>query len=193
VAKPVVAKARAAGVTNGNARTQPATVGASPRASTPSPGAAVGGGSWASVERYYLGLLNCTRTGGWVAANGACTSAGGRDVAPLVLDAAISDTVSRPYAKYLADRGACDHFLDGNPGARLRRAGFTSFKWAENLGCPSGDPSRGAVATQLFFQSEKPYNGGHYVNLMNAAYSRVGIGVWVNQGNVRIVSDFYAP
>jgi hypothetical protein len=31
------------------------------------------------------------------------------------------------------------------------------------------------------------------VNLMNAAYTRVGIGVWVHQGNVRIVSDFYTP
>jgi uncharacterized protein YkwD len=192
VKKPVTAKTRAAAAPNGNARTQP-PAGASPRAGGPSPGAAVGGGSWASVERYYLGLLNCTRTGGWVAANGACTSPGGRDVPALVLDAGISDTVARPYAKYLAERGACDHFLDGNPGARLRRAGYASYRWAENLGCPSGDPSRGAVATQLFFQSEKPYNGGHYVNLMNAAYTRVGIGVWVHQGSVRIVTDFYAP
>ena len=106
VTKPVVAKARAstAASVNGNARTKPATAGASPRAAAPSPGAAVGGGSWASVERYYLGLLNCTRTGGWVAANGTCTSPGGRDVAPLTLDAGISDTVSRPYAQ--VPRGA---------------------------------------------------------------------------------------
>jgi uncharacterized protein YkwD len=166
---------------------------ATPSAAAASPGAVVGAGAWASVERYYLGLVNCTRTGGWVVANGACTGSGGRDVAPLVFDAGIADTVSRPYARYLAERGACDHFLDGNPGTRLRRAGYTSYRWAENLGCPSGDPARGAVATQLFFQSEKPYNGGHYVNLMNAAYTRVGIGVWVSQGNVRIVSDFYTP
>ncbi len=156
-------------------------------------GGVVGGGAWASVERYYLTLVNCTRTGGWVASNGACTSPGGRDVAPLVYDAGIAAKVARPYAKYLAERGACDHFLDGNPGTRLARAGFTSYKWAENIGCPSGDPRRGAIATQLFFQSEKPYNGGHYVNLMNAQYTRVGIGVWVHAGNVRIVSNFYAP
>ena len=191
VPKPAAATA-AAPAANGNASTQPATNTTSQPA-TQSPGAAVGGGSWASVERYYLGLLNCTRTGGWVAANGACTSPGGRDVAALVLDAGISSTVARPYAKYLAERGACDHFLDGNPGSRLRRAGYTNYRWAENLGCPSGDPKRGAVSSQLFFQSEKPYNGGHYVNLMNAAYTRVGIGVWVHQGNVRIVSDFYTP
>ena len=195
-AKPKPAAAAAAAAATSAPTPKAATAAAPARASHPSStsaGAAVGGGSWASVERYYLGLLNCTRTGGWVAANGACTSPGGRDVAPLEFDAGIADTVARPYARYLAERGACDHFLDGNPGSRLRRAGYASFRWAENLGCPSGDPSRGAIATQLFFQSEKPYNGGHYVNLMNTAYTRVGIGVWVHQGNVRIVSDFYAP
>ena len=182
---------------------KPATAAA--RSTTPAPasapaaepastsGGVVGGGAWASVERYYLTLVNCTRTGGWVAANGSCTSPGGRDVAPLVYDAAIAAKVARPYAKYLAERGACDHFLDGNPGTRLARAGFKSYTWAENLGCPTGDPRRGAIATQLFFQSEKPYNGGHYVNLMNADYTRVGIGVWVHDGNVRIVSNFYTP
>jgi uncharacterized protein YkwD len=192
VKRPAAPRPVAAAATNADARTGTGSA-VTARPAAPAPGAAVGGGSWASVERYYLGLLNCTRTGGWVAANGACTSPGGREVAALAFDAGISDTVSRPYAKYLAERGACDHFLDGNPGSRLRRAGYTNYSWAENLGCPSGDPSRGAVATQLFFQSEKPYNGGHYVNLMNAAYTRVGIGVWVHQGNVRIVSDFYAP
>jgi uncharacterized protein YkwD len=191
VEKPAAPKPPPAAPTT-NATAHPTTATTSQPAA-PSAGSAVGGGSWASVERYYLGLLNCTRTGGWVAANGACTSPGGRDVAALVLDAGISDTVARPYARYLAERGACDHFLDGNPGSRLRRAGYTNYRWAENLGCPSGDPKRGAVSTQLFFQSEKPYNGGHYVNLMNATYTRVGIGVWVHQGNVRIVSDFYAP
>ena len=33
-------------------------------------GGAVGGGSWAAVETYYLGLMNCTRTGGWVTSTG---------------------------------------------------------------------------------------------------------------------------
>jgi uncharacterized protein YkwD len=161
--------------------------------SAPSAGTVVGGGAWASVERYFLTLMNCTRTGGWVASNGSCTSPGGRDVEPLVYDGEIAAKVARPYAKYLAERAACDHFLDGNPGTRLRRAGFEGYRWAENIGCPSGDPHRGAISTQLFFQSEKPYNGGHYVNLMNAAYTHVGIGVWVHDGSVRIVSDFYTP
>ena len=42
---------------------------------------AVGGGSWGSVETYYLRLMNCTRTGGWVTSGGSCSSPGGRNVA----------------------------------------------------------------------------------------------------------------
>jgi len=154
-------------------------------------GGAVGGGSWAKVETYYLGLMNCTRTGGWVTSAGRCSSPGGRNVAPLKLDAGISSKVTRPYAKLLAVGGDCSHFIGGNPGDRLRRAGYTSYRWAENIGCRSGDPYKAVLGSHLFFQSEKSYNGGHYVNLMNAAYNRVGIGVWVSGGRVRLVIDFY--
>lgn len=156
-------------------------------------GSAVGGGSWAAVETYYLGLMNCTRTGGWVTSTGACSSPGGRAVAPLMLDSGISSTVSRPYAKKLAVGADCSHFIGGNPGDRLRRAGYTSYRWAENLGCRSGGARSAVLASHLFFQSEKSTGGGHYVNLMNAQYDRVGIGVWVSGGRVRLVVDFYHP
>ena len=150
-------------------------------------------GSWTAVESYYLKLMNCTRTGGWVTSTGACSSPGGRNVAALKLDAGISSKVSRPYAKLLATRGLCDHFIGGTPGDRLKKAGYTSYRWAENLGCRSGDPYAAVLGSHLFFQDEKPTNGGHYVNLMNAAYDRVGIGVWVSSGRVRLVVDFYHP
>jgi uncharacterized protein YkwD len=156
-------------------------------------GGAVGGGSWGAVETYYLRLMNCTRTGGWVTSTGTCSSPGGRNVAPLRLDAGISSHVSRPYAKKLAVGGWCDHFIGGNPGDRLRAAGYTSYIWAENLGCRSGNPYSAVLGSHLFFQAEKPYNGGHYVNLMNSAYDRCGIGVWVSGGRVRLVIDFYHP
>ena len=156
-------------------------------------GAAVGGGSWAGVERYYLGLMNCTRTGGWVTSSGSCSSPGGRDVAALKLDAGISSKVSRPYAKKLAVGADCSHFMGGNPGDRLRRAGYTSYRWAENLGCRSGGAKAAVLGSHRFFQSEKSYLGGHYVNLMNPKYDRVGIGVWVSGGRVRLVIDFYHP
>jgi len=156
-------------------------------------GGAVGGGSWASVETYYLGLMNCTRTGGWVTSSGTCSSPGGRGVAALKLDRGISSKVSRPYAKRLAVNNQCSHFIGGNPGNRLRAAGYTNYTWAENLGCRSGNPRSAVLGSHLFFQAEKPTNGGHYVNLMNSKYDRVGIGVWVAGGRVRLVIDFYHP
>jgi uncharacterized protein YkwD len=153
----------------------------------------VGGSSWSAVERYYLNLMNCTRTGGWVTSTGRCSSPGGRSVAPLWIDSGITTRVSRPYAKRLATSGACSHFIGGNPGDRLRAAGYTSYIWAENLGCRSGNPYSAVLGSHLFFQSERSYSGGHYVNLMNAKYDRVGIGVWVSGGRVRLVVDFYHP
>ena len=157
----------------------------------PTGGGSVGSGSWIAVERYYLKLMNCTRTGGWVTSGGRCSSPGGRNVRPLKLDSGISSRVSRPYAKLLARRGICNHFINGNPGDRLRRAGYTSYRWAENLGCRSGNPYGAVLGSHRFFQSERSYRGGHYVNLMNSAYDRAGIGVWVSSGRVRLVIDFY--
>jgi hypothetical protein len=154
-------------------------------------GGAVGSGSWGAVERFYLRLMNCTRTGGWVTSGGDCSSPGGRNVAALRLDSGISSKVSRPYAKKLAVNNMCTHFSGGNPGDRLRRAGYSSYRWAENLGCRSGNPYGAVLGSHRFFQNEKPYSGGHYVNMMNAAYNRVGIGVWVSGGRVRLVVDFY--
>lgn len=164
-----------------------------PKPKPPSGGGAVGGGSWGAAETYYLGLMNCTRTGGWVTSSGKCSSPGGRAVAPLWIDAGISSKVSRPYAKLLASRGICSHFIDGNPGNRLSRAGYTSYIWAENLACQSFGVMTVMLNAQIFFQNEKSTNGGHYVNMMNAKYDRCGIGVWVVSGRVRLVIDFYHP
>jgi hypothetical protein len=160
-----------------------------------------GGGSvgarWSGVETYVLGLINCVRTGGLILDNGKCDRYGTGHynpyLAPLSLHSGISSSVARPYAKFLADGGDCSHYMDGGPGDRLRRAGYTSYRWAENLGCRSGDPYTAVLGSHLYFQSERPYNGGHWVNLRSPAYTTVGIGVWVTNGNVRVVTDFYDP
>jgi uncharacterized protein YkwD len=156
-------------------------------------GGVIGSSTWSAVEAYYLKLMNCTRTGGIVTSTGACSSPGGRSVAALWQDAGITTKVSRPYAKKLAVNNLCTHFSGGNPGDRLKAAGFPSYVWAENLGCRSGDPYAAVLGSHLYFQSEASYSGGHYVNLMNAKYDRVGIGVWVSGGRVRLVVDFYHP
>ncbi len=150
-------------------------------------------GSWTAVEAYYLRLMNCTRTGGWVTSSGSCSSPGGRNVAALVLNPGISSKVTRPYAKYLAEHNLCGHFFSGTPASRLRAAGYTSYQWGENIGCYPGSPYGAVLTDQLGFQAEKPTNGGHYVNLMNGAYSQAGVGVWVAGSQVRLVIDFYHP
>lgn len=153
----------------------------------------IGGSTWAAVEAYYLKLMNCTRTGGWVTSTGACSSPGGRNVAPLWQDAGITAKVSRPYAKKLVLANICSHFYTTTPAERLRAAGYTSYIWAENLGCEGGNPYSAVLGDHRFFQAEASTNGGHYVNLMNAKYDRVGIGVWVYGSRVRLVVDFYHP
>ena len=150
-------------------------------------------GSWTAVEAYYLRLMNCTRTGGWVTSSGSCSSPGGRNVAALVLNPGISSKVTRPYAKYLAEHNLCGHFFSGSPASRLHAAGYTSYQWGENIGCYPGSPYGAVLTDQLGFQAERPTNGGHYVNLMNGAYSEAGVGVWVTRGQVRLVIDFYHP
>jgi uncharacterized protein YkwD len=181
----------------GTFTTEPTPAPPKPPAAPPPPsgGGTVGSGSWAAVETYYLKLMNCTRTGGLVTSTGSCSSPGGRDVAPLMLDAGISSKVSRPYAKLLATQGLCSHFIGGSPADRLRRAGYTSYNWAENLGCRSGDPFAAVLGSHLYFQGERNWSpqGGHYVNMMNAKYDRAGIGVWVASGRVRLVVSFYRP
>ena len=101
--------------------------------------------------------------------------------------------MSRPYAKQLAVGNDCSHFIGGNPGDRLRAAGYTATAGPRTSAAARATPRAAVLGSHLFFQSEKSYNGGHYVNLMNAKYDRVGIGVWVSGGRVRLVIDFYHP
>jgi hypothetical protein len=153
---------------------------------------------WWPEEMYYLALVNCTRTGGWVQSNGTCVGYGSGKysayVRPLAHTAGISSLVARPYARLLATRGQCSHFLDGSPGDRLRRAGYRSFTWGENIGCRDGYSwARPAIlASHLYFQAEKSSNGGHWRNIKNPKFQWIGIGVWRYGTRTRLVTDFYA-
>jgi uncharacterized protein YkwD len=155
----------------------------------------VGSAQWQAAEHYYLQLMNCTRTGGWVVAGGLCRSSGPHTLPAaraLVIDDGISTRVSRTFAKFMADRGILNHFANGTPGQRLAAAGYTSYHWAENIGSPSA-VMNGMVAVEIFYQNEYPCACEHYKNLMNPEYDRAGIGVWVTNGRVRVVIDFYHP
>jgi hypothetical protein len=152
---------------------------------------------WYNVEVYYLKLVNCTRTGGWVRSDGSCAGYGsGRYsayVRPLRLGSGLSSKVARPYAKLIARKNLCTHFADGDPGYRLRRAGYRNYTWGENIGCRSGYTNiyKAVLASHLNMQAEKSTGGGHWKNIKNSRYNYVGIGVWVYNGRTRVVSDFY--
>jgi hypothetical protein len=160
----------------------------------PPGGGTVGAGAWHAVEVYYLGLMNCTRGGGWVLASGRCSSPGGSGIKPLILNAGISNKVSRPYAKFLAQKNICSHFADGNPGDRLHRAGYPG-DYRENIGCRSAsNPYASVLGTHLYFQDEKPCgNYCHWANIMDPRMTEVGIGIWVIGNRVRLVVDFWKP
>ena len=175
-----------------------ATIIRTPDATSPiAPTATVISKPWYSVERFYFGLVNCTRTGGWVLSDGTCRSYGsGRYsayVAPLTYSYGLSDKVSRPYAKVLAVKGQCSHFIGGSPGDRLKRAGYYRYTWGENIGCRDGYASAKAavLASHLRFQAEKATGGGHWKNIKNPRFKTLGIGIWRYGTRTRLVTDFY--
>jgi hypothetical protein len=153
-------------------------------------GAASASSPWYSSEVYYLNLMNCTRTGGWVTGGGTCSSvthhtlpAQGR----LSLNAGISNKVTRPYAEYMAKTGLLDHYLNGTtPHSRLCAKGYCSGSWGENIG--NGGP--GMVALEIFYQNEYWCRCEHYYNIMDPYFTQVGIGVWVAKTS-RVAIDFY--
>ncbi len=150
--------------------------------------------TWADAERYVVSLMNCTRGGGWVETDGSCSSPGGSSLGALSYDSGIAAKVSRPYAKKLATSGVCSHISGSGPDDRLRAAGYTSYKWGENLTCRYYSSVRSAaIGAVRFFQSEKSANGGHWRNMMDPKYDRAGVGLWVSGGRLRIVIDFYHP
>lgn len=165
-------------------------------------GAASSRSPWHASELYYLRLMNCTRTGGWVISSGRCSSAS-HHVMPaqdaLKLDKGISDLVARPYAKYMADHKLLDHYLNGtNPHYRLSAQGWDGRSWGENIGSPSSSGQGGMVQLNTFYQDEykcrqKSCEFGHYFNIMAPYFDRAGIGVWVGAKThaTRVVIDFY--
>jgi hypothetical protein len=152
-----------------------------------------------SSEVYYWRLVNCTRTGGWVTSSGDCSSITHHvmpDQAALRLDSGLS-AVARRYSELLAERGVLTHYLDRTtPHQRLAAAGYPGGTWGENLGSPPTAGAAGMIKVEVFFQNEykcqhRSCEFGHYLNIMFPYFHRVGIGVWVARGHVRVTSEFY--
>jgi uncharacterized protein YkwD len=149
------------------------------------------------LERFALSLVNCTRTGGWVRANGTCKARGsGRYSAyrkPLRMHSGISDKVSRPYARRLAAANALTHTLRGSTiRGRLRAAGYKGTPYGESLGRSGGISVRQMVIrTHRMMQSEKSYKGWHWKNMKNPDFKRVGVGIAKSGNSSWVVYDFY--
>ena len=156
-------------------------------------GAASAGSPWYASEVYYMNLMNCTRTGGWVVRSGSCSTethhtlpAQGR----LLLDAGISSKVSRPYAKYMADNRLLDHYLRGTtPHSRMTAQGYPGIT-GENIASPSTSGKAGMIDIEIFYQNEYWCRCEHYYNIMLPYFRRAGVGVWVSN-SVRVSIDFY--
>ncbi len=157
-------------------------------------GVAVASARWYSSEVYYLNLMNCTRIGRWVTRSGSCSTETHHTLPAqdrLSLDAGISNKVSRPYAKYMADNRLLDHYLRGtSPHSRLAAQGYPGGSWGENIASPSTSGQGGMIDIEIFYQNEYWCRCEHYLNIMNPYFHRVGIGVWVSN-SVRVSIDFY--
>ena len=85
-------------------------------------------------EQYYLSLVNCTQTGGWVTSSGDCSSVTHHTLparSALVFDNGIANKVARPYAMALADLGVLTHTLDGTTThSRMSAGGYPGSAWA---------------------------------------------------------------
>ena len=162
----------------------------------------IGGGGVASAsapyhasEVYYMNLMNCTRTGGWVTTSGTCTTethhtlpAQGR----LTLNTRISNLVSRPYAKFMADRRILDHYAYHDAHWRLCNwGGYCGGSWGENIASPSSAGRGGMIDIEIFYQNEYWCRCEHYYNIMDPYFNQAGVGVWVSNGVVRVSIDFY--
>jgi hypothetical protein len=150
---------------------------------------------WYPSEVYYFNLMNCTRIGKWVNNSGQCSTLT-RHTLPaqsaLRLSKAISDKVSRPYAKYMADRKILDHYAYHDPHWRLCHwGGMCGPSWGENIASPSTSGHGGMIAIELFYQNESWCRCEHYYNIMNPYFHQAGVGVWVTKGVVRVSIDFY--
>lgn len=152
---------------------------------------------WLDVEKYYMSLLNCTRTGGWVKADGTCRDRGsGKHSAyraPLTRHKGISRDVARPYAQVYARHGETSHYLDGSPMQRFEEAGYDPSAWGENIGRSSGKAFQAVLSVHRGYQQEKSYNGIHWQNIKKGSLKTAGVGVWRREGMTYLVVDFFTP
>jgi uncharacterized protein YkwD len=114
--------------------------------------------------------------------------------APLSLDS-VQSQCSLQHAKHMAAQDFISH--DQFPSDLCTPHALAG----ENVGVASGDPLAGAAQLDALMMAEGPCpragcpgnqfeQHGHYLNIINKRYTRVGIGVYVSGGSVWITEDF---
>jgi len=150
---------------------------------------------WYPSEVYYFNLMNCTRVGKWVDKHGNCSTVTHHTLpaqSALRLSKTISDKVSRPFAKYMADRKILNHYAYHDPHWRMCNwGGMCGPSWGENIASPSSSGKAGMIAIEIFYQNESWCRCEHYYNIMDPYFRQAGVGVWVSNGTVRVAIDFY--
>ncbi len=115
-------------------------------------------------------------------------------LAPLLYDAKISAFATRGSEQLSHDHVPHAHFAGNARGA----PGFGSSA-AENQGDPHGVPALDAdrarsatkqVDTMLKLMMDEGPGGGHYDNMMNTRFRRVGIGLVQADGKLFMTNDF---
>jgi uncharacterized protein YkwD len=121
-------------------------------------------------------------------------------VAPLVLDKQLCTFAQAGSVELSQDHMPHQHFI--NAGNTLWSSGFVSGA-AENQGDPNGwyqmsqDPMQNELLQiddiQKAMFDEGPGSGeahGHYTNMMNAQYKRLGVGLLEVSGKLYLTNDF---
>jgi hypothetical protein len=117
-----------------------------------------------------------------------------KGLGPLLYDAKISSFASRGSEQLSHDHTPHAHFAANAKGA----PGFGS-RAAENQGDPSGVPpldpdnqhnGQKQIDLMLKLMMDEGPGGGHYDNIMNPAYRRVGIGLYEHEKKLYLTNDF---
>lgn len=117
-----------------------------------------------------------------------------KGLAPLLYDAKISAFARRGSEQLARNHVAHAHFAANAQGA----PGFGS-RAAENQGDPRGVPALDSeprkngqkqIDVMLKLMMDEGPGGGHYDNMMNARFRRIGIGLFYAGGKLYMTNDF---
>ncbi len=117
-----------------------------------------------------------------------------KGLAPVLYDAKISAFARRGSEQLSRDHSPHAHFAANAKGA----PGFGS-RAAENQGDPNGVPAldgntlrngQKQIDIMLKLMMDEGPGGGHYDNMMNARFRRIGIGLFYAGGKLYMTNDF---